>query len=505
MSLGNDLIGYLGGLTLAGGDHDGSRFEVLSWQRRFLRGAFCRPGNSALSVARGNGKSALVAAVATAVVDPGGPLHGNRHHVICAAASFEQSRIIFTDVVGFLKGQGHDLEDRKLWRKQDSANRAILEYRPTEALIRCIGNDPATAHGLRPLLILCDEPSQWEPAQRDKMLAALDTSLGKMRASRLIALGTRSAVDGHWFSKMLEGGEDYAQVHAAGSLDPPFRLSTWRKANPSLDHLPSLLAKLREREKLARQDPAMLAAFRALRLNLGVDDVESSLLLSHELWEELASQSAEPDGAACWGVDLGTSAASSAVAAFWPATGLLRCVAAFPTEPPLGERGLRDGVGSLYVDSERRGELIAVGGEAVHIGGLMAEALARFGRPAAVACDAWRLADLRDAMAAIGLRGVPTELRRMGPKDGSEDVRAFRRACLERRVHPTRNVFLASAVGVARTISDPAGNQRLCKGSEGGRRMRARDDAAAASILAVSLAERNPPRESSGIYLGLVG
>ena len=332
-------------------------------------------------------------------------------------------------------------------------------------------------HGLRPFLVLCDEPSQWLPGSRDKAIAALRTGLGKVPNSRLIALGTRSANEGHWFSKMLDGGADYAQVHAAGPLDPPFRQATWRKANPSLDHLPSLKAKLREEAVLARQDPAMLASFRALRLNLGVDDVEASLLLSAELWEELASQSAQPDGAAVWGVDLGTSAASSAVAAFWPATGLLRCVAAFPTEPPLGERGLRDGVGSLYVECERRGELICTGGEAVHVGGLMAEALARFGRPAAVCCDAWRLADLRDAMASIGLRGVPVELRRMGPKDGSEDVRAFRRACLERRVHPERDRFLASAVSVARTISDPAGNQRLCKGSEGGRRMRARDDA----------------------------
>ena len=38
----------------------------------------------------------------------------------------------------------------------------------------------------------------------------------------------------------------------------------------------------------------------------------------------------------------------------------------------------------------------------------------------------------------------------------------------------------------ARTVSDAAGNEKLCKGSEGGRRMRARDDAAAAAILAVA-------------------
>ena len=45
----------------------------------------------------------------------------------------------------------------------------------------------------------------------------------------------------------------------------------------------------------------------------------------------------------------------------------------------------------------------------------------------------------------------------------------------------------------ARLVSDPAGNQKLTKGSQGGRRMRARDDAAAATILAVSTGVRAYP------------
>ena len=35
-------------------------------------------------------------------------------------------------------------------------------------------------------------------------------------------------------------------------------------------------------------------------------------------------------------------------------------------------------------------------------------------------------------------------------------------------------------------ISDPAGNEKLAKGGQGGRRIKARDDALAAAILAVS-------------------
>ena len=46
----------------------------------------------------------------------------------------------------------------------------------------------------------------------------------------------------------------------------------------------------------------------------------------------------------------------------------------------------------------------------------------------------------------------------------------------------------------ARTVSDPAGNAKLSKGSQGGRRLRARDDAAAAAILAVAAGVRQPVR-----------
>ena len=42
----------------------------------------------------------------------------------------------------------------------------------------------------------------------------------------------------------------------------------------------------------------------------------------------------------------------------------------------------------------------------------------------------------------------------------------------------------------ARSIADPAGNEKLCKATEGGRRLRARDDAVAAAILAVAEGSR---------------
>ncbi len=147
---------------------------------------------------------------------------------------------------------------------------------------------------------------------------------------------------------------------------------------------------------------------------------------------------------------------------------------------------MRDGVGGLYAECARRGELITLGRHTVDVA-----ALDRFGRPARIVADRWREADLREALDAAGVPLAALELRGMGFRDGAEDVRGFRKACADRRVVPAPSLLLRSAMAEARTVSDPSANAKLSKGSQGGRRARARDDAAAA-ILAVAAGVRTP-------------
>ncbi|MCY3812455.1 MAG: terminase large subunit, partial [Gammaproteobacteria bacterium] len=283
MATADRIIRYLSGLTLAGGDHDGQPFTVLRWERRFIRGAFGVEGDAAMTVARGNGKSAVVAGLACAVADPEGPLHGNRREVVCVASSFGQAKIIFEDCLAMLRAKVG--LDKSYWRIQDSENRALIEHRASGARIRCIGSDPKRAHGLRPALALLDEPAQWDSAKADRMLAAIRTGLGKSPGSRLIALGTRPSDPTHWFAKMLEHSADYAQSHAAREGDGDFAMRTIRRANPSIDHLPSLMARIIQERDDAKRDETLLASYRALRLNRGTSDVERSLLLSPGTWQ----------------------------------------------------------------------------------------------------------------------------------------------------------------------------------------------------------------------------
>ena len=483
------LIEYLSSLTVSQGRLAGQPFRVLPWQARFVQGAF-RPGiqSTAISVARGNGKTALLSGIAAATLD--GPLAVPRGETVIVASSFEQARIAFEHVIAFM---GDRLRDKRTWKIWDTAQQARIEHRVTGVRVRCIGSDPRRAHGLAPVLVLADEPAQWPETTGERMVAALRTAAGKQPHPRFVALGTRPADAEHWFSKLLAGGADYAQCHAAREDDPKFHKRTWTRANPSLAAMPDLLEAIRTEATQARRDPSLLAGFEALRSNLGTADTEVSVLLDAALWASMEGEM-EPSGPVVWGIDLGTSAAQSAVAAYWPESGALQCLAAFPCEPSLADRSLRDGVGGLYRECARRGELLTLGQRTVDVGMLLQVALDRFGAPSRVVADRWREPELRDALDKAGIPLAAFEARGMGYQDGGADVRAFRRACADGRVTPAPSLLLRSAMAEARTVSDPAGNAKLSKGSQGGRRHRARDDAACAALLAVAAGVRQPAR-----------
>ena len=497
------LTDYIAGLTVTQGSGAGSLIRLLPWQKRFLRGAFAVDGDAALAISRGNGKSTIVAAIACAVID--GPLRQPRAEVVCVASSFSQGRIIYEHVRAFLEALGRSLGDRSTWRVQDSANTATIEHRPSGSRVRCIGSDPKRAHGLAPLLVLADEPAQWEHTKRDAMRAALMTAMGKLEGSRMIALGTRPADESHWFAKMLDGGADYSQSHHATESDPPFQRRTWLKANPSLPVMPSLEKRIRMEAKDASRDDSMLASFKALRLNMGTDDVERSTLLDASTWKRITGD-APREGSPIWGLDLGQSEAMAAVSAYYPMTGRLEAVASFASKPDLAERGKTDSVGNLYERMARRGELICTGGSAIDIPELLRHAWMEFGAPCAIGADRWRVAELRDILQRIRLPFCNLHERGQGFKDGGEDVRLFRKACITGLVVPVPSLLLTAAMREARTVGDPAGNHKLAKSTQGGRRKQAKDDAAASSILAVALGSRMmaAPPPPSGLSLGRV-
>ena len=483
------LIASLESAPVGDGDLIGQSFRCLPYQRRFLRGAF-RPGvfRAGCSLARGGGKTGLASALALDSIRPAGALHKAGGETIVIASSFQQARLTFEAALRSLELMG----EAGAYRIRDQQNLADIQHRETKARLRVAGADNRRAHGWRFNLCIADEPSQWGP-RGEALAAAVRTALGKRRGARALFIGTRPAADSHFFARLLAETDPsvYAQVHAAPADDPPFRVRTWRKANPGLDAGLPDVETLRAEARLARGDPAELATFRALRLNQGTSETETRALIDAMTWRAVETDALPPrEGPCAWGVDLGGTAAFSAVAAYWPRTGRLEGFVACGHSPALPDRALQDGVAGVYERMLADGELVQLGGKIVPVGPFLAEALRRFGAPRAIAADRWRDGELSDGVAAAGLSLPEPTWRGQGFKDGAEDVRGFRASVLDGAVAAPVSLAMRAAFAEARVVLDPAGNEKIAKAGEGQRRRRGRDDLAASIVLAVAEGRR---------------
>ena len=484
------IADYIQGLTIGQGRYAGERFKLLGWQRRFLSGAFRQPDDAALSMGRGGGKSTFTAAIACAAVDVDGPLVEPMAECLVVASSFDQGLLNFRHMLNFLTPsfEKHGTGPRGRFRIQDSANRATITDRHTGAMIRVLGSDPRRLHGAAPKLLLYDEIAQWPSERVEPMLSALKTSRGKIPGSKALWLGTRPSTPDHPFQRALDGhGVGFSLCYAARKDDPPFQRRTWKRANPGLDYMPDLEAVIRTEAEDATRDASAMQSFRALRLNQGVSDVAVSVLIDADTWRG-ATALLEPDARSTeyvLGLDLGQNAPMSAAAAYFR-DGTLEAVACFPELPSLAERGLADGVGASYCQMAERGELFQAGRRVSDIPSLLQECQERWGRPVAITCDRWRLAELKQHLEAVRFPLADLVERGQGFKDGGQDVRDFRAAVLGDHVRPSQSLLLTAAISEARVTGDPAGNWKLGKHVQGGRRANARDDACAAAIIAVA-------------------
>lgn len=488
MSLAAQVIDYMGTLVVPQGPRAGERLELLDWQIRFIVDLLQDDvATAVLTLARGQGKTTLIAALAAAGIF--GPMAKQGAEVVAVAASFDQARIIFHHAMSFLSPE---LESHpRRWKVVDGVSRAEIIDKETRTTLKVKSNNARTAHGIAPSLLLLDEPAQWHPNNARKLLAALETSMGKIGNEKMVALGTRPEGGDSWFAEWVAGGADLVHAYAADDEMDPMSDEAWQAANPSWRHMPHLVTAInRDREK-ARESPDALQSYKALRLNLGVGDVFTSILISADEWRMCETSVAAMTGPSIWGVDTGSSAAMSSVAAYWPLTGYAETVAFFPDDPDLLKRGFRDGVGDLYVQMYERGELMTTPGRTVNLARMFQYAYTRWGLPEAIAGDRFKQAEALDALDASGIPVTAFVPRGQGYKDGAEDVKRFRRFTADLRVRSLPSLLLTHALGGARVAIDLSGNAKLAKHGDGTERnSRHRDDAAAALIMAVAEGSR---------------
>jgi phage terminase large subunit-like protein len=170
-----------------------------------------------LSVARKNGKSALIAGILLAHIV--GPEARQNSQIISGARSRDQASLVFRLAEKMVRLSPKLSLLVKIIPSQKSLIGLALnvEY-------KAISAEAGTAHGLSPVLAILDEVGQVR-GQQDAFIEAIETAQGAHDDPLLIAISTQAATDGDMFSIWLDdANERQGQadrqpcLHRAGEL-----------------------------------------------------------------------------------------------------------------------------------------------------------------------------------------------------------------------------------------------------------------------------------------------
>ena len=401
--------------------------KLKPFQRRFLKSALA-PGirTAALSLPRGNGKSTLVAWLASRALTPGDELFvaGAESHLVAASIG-QARRTTFKLLREFLEG-GPRLDEYKI---SESAYGCSVRHVETNTRISVLASSGKTSQGLvRAPFVFADEPGSWEATGGQLLHEAIQTAQGKPGTNlRAVYIGTLAPATSGWWHDLVSAGS-HGSTHVTALRG---RLGLWAtsrelaRVNPLMWAFPKSRAALVEERDLAKADTRHKAAFLSYRLNLPALDEEVALLTPDE-WERVLARPV-PDrdllGLPIVGVDIGGGRSWSAAVAVWE-SGRVDALALAPGEPSIAAQEKRDRVpGGTYQRLVSSGALVPADGQRVPSVALLVDAITeRWGGAAAIVCDRFRLPELEDAAP-----GWAIEPRVAQWSASTEDIRGLRR------------------------------------------------------------------------------
>jgi phage terminase large subunit-like protein len=507
-----NVINFIEMLTVPSGTGQGRPFKLLNWQKRFIRNIYepVLPDGrrvvrrAILSMARKNGKTALIAAIALAhLVGPEAIPNGE---IYSAANDRDQAAIVFK-----FARQIVELEKELRAKVEVVTSTKTMLARRTGSIYRAISAEAGTKHGYMPSLVIYDELAQ---AKNRDLYDVLDTSFGAREEPLFIVISTQSNDPEHILSQLIDdgqGGDDptiVCQLHAADEDCALDDHAQWRKANPALGvfrDYADLAASMDKAKRMPAEEPKV----RNLLLNQRVSP--ASILISRAEWMACAGAVAfEPGEAVYLSLDLSNTLDLSAMlmgAADDPAK-----VQAFFWKPEdqLAEQSFRDfGSGNYrYVEWKAAGHIETTPGRSIDkavIATRIAELCGRY-NVRGLAYDRWRIEDLLREFDRIGLAGHLDErgqgdryrtrdgLRLVpwgqGFKDMAPAIDALESSVTDRKlVHPN-NPCLNWCMANAIAVMDPAGGRKLDKDKS-----RFRIDGAVALAMLMGLRSRDRVRQ----------
>lgn len=204
----------------------GKPMRLRDWQREFLQGVYAPEVKiGALSVAKGNGKTGLLAAVCLYRLYGAGTW---APRVYATASSERQAGILF----GACKSMV-ELSPALLEQTQVHTSKLLVPL--SDGLLQPLPATSKSLQGYRPAFVCLDEAAEVD----DSTFEALSLSLGKIPGSRMVCISTAPLDAGSFWHRLREAGRDggdkslfwleFSAPEGADISDP----ATWRAANPA--------------------------------------------------------------------------------------------------------------------------------------------------------------------------------------------------------------------------------------------------------------------------------
>lgn len=487
------VIAFLESLPIVSGLRAGEALELLEFQRQFIRGVYGPRDDdgerlvrlAALSVARGNGKSALLSGLSLAhllgpCVEPYGECYAAALDREQASVLYNQSRA-YIEATPWMAGR----VNIKDWHKE------IIDEE-SQSRWRALTSDARKAHGLAPSFWIADEVAQWRSRELWDNLA---TGMGKRKSALGVTISTQAADDLHFFSEMLDAEPVptiYTQLHAAEvdcALDDR---EAWQAANPALgvflneDQFADAAAR-------AIRSPSFEPSFRLLNLNARI--AAEGRFIEQADWDANGEpfDVTELEGARCYGgLDLSSTRDLCALALYFPDEGKLLAWHWLPKDTIAArverdrvpyDRWAADGWAEVTVGNARDDLAIAL---------QLADIRARYDVQG-IAFDRWQMARLQKLLSDEGIE-LPMREFVPGFKSYAAAVDAFERALLGRKLQHNNNPLLRWQAGNVIVETDAAANRKPTKAKS-----LDRIDGIVSAIMACGLAATD---EGPSVYRG---
>jgi len=470
-----------------GHPNSGKPMTIPEFALDFLADCLETPENL-LCIARKNGKSAIIAVYLLARL--ASPIRIDGYRAGVASVTKEKAEELYLQCVDIIEANG---------LTSISARKAPKRLIGVSGRVDFLSADRSSGHASGFDDAIIDEIGLLK--ERDRELVNGMRSSVSARNGRFIALSIMG--DAPFTKEIIERSESpYTNVHLYRSEDDCALddREQWLASNPGLGTIKSIEYMESEAARVV-YTPADQSSFRAFDLNQP-GSPSRELICTVSDWQACTKTEQPPRaGKVILGLDMGGSDSMTAVVAIWYETGRVECWGAFGGVPDPKARGVKDGVGDMYLQMIEEGSVrIYDQFRVTPTGAFIRDVLDDLEgeRIEAIGADRYRSAEVLQLLDELPSK-PPVIFRGTGAHahaDGSYDVRAFQRAVKARTIAPKPLKIWASAILESEIRQDGNGNPALDK-----RRANGRIDVLQAGVIAAGLADLAKNRKPTQLEL----